>query len=117
MPAERISPVLYMSGGPASWSGCDDCCCQCDPLVLRPRRTERLPGAVEHFVRSRSQDGGRFSLDALSVICSDLPPALGGDLREDLAVHDRIGPALVWWPAQCGDVFGKVRWPSANGQS
>ena len=81
------------------------------PVVLRPGRAERCPGAAEDLVGPLAEQVGRLRLDVLGVVAVDLPAAVVGELGEQLAVHDRVGAGLVRRAALDGDVVGEVERP------
>jgi hypothetical protein len=85
-------------------------------MVFRPRGTECRSGTVEDLVCLLTEHTGCFSLDALGVVEMDGPPASTGGFRQDFAVHDRIGTALVRGATQDGDVLGEVGRPASDRQ-
>src|SRR5689334_1277735 len=82
----------------------DDGGCECDPVVLCPRRAQSCPRPVEHVAGSRTEDPGRLRLDGLRIEEVNLPAALMSTLGEHLAVHDRVGPRGIRLAALDGDV-------------
>ena len=82
-----------------------------DPMVLGPRRPQRGPRSVEHFVGSGPEDGGRLSFDILGVEEVDLPASSPPTFRQNLAVHDRVGLGLVGRAALDDDLVREVQGP------
>jgi len=68
---------------------------------------------VKHLGRSRAEDPGRFVLD-IGLVPVDRPAALLRQLGQYLAVHDRIGAALIRHPTLDGDVFGEAHRPRSK---
>ena len=84
---------------------------ECCTVILRPRRAERCPGALEDLLGPVAQQVGRLRLDVLGVVAVDLLAACVGELCEQVAVHDRVGPGLVRGAAPDGDVLREVGRP------
>ena len=59
-------------------------------MVLRPRWTQRHPRAVQHLLRSLTQDAGGIVLDVFGVVAVDKPTAFAGEFGQHLAVHDGV---------------------------
>ena len=80
-------------------------------MVLRPRWSQRCPWATKHLVRSLTQNASRLLLDVLGVVGMNNPAAFACDFGQHLAIHDGVGPALVWHTALNGDIGGEVGGP------
>ena len=83
-------------------------------MVLRPRGAQRDAWATQHILAALTQGTDGVGLYLLGVVEAHLPTPFSTELGEDLAVHDRVGPALVRHPAENGDVVGEVVRPGAN---
>src|SRR5664279_2769226 len=80
-------------------------------VVLRPWWSQPCPRTVEHLVGPLPQERRGVALDVLGVEQVNLPAAVACEVGEDLAVHHRVGVALIRDAALGGDVVGKVGGP------
>src|SRR5262249_46957064 len=92
----------------------DNCRGECYTMVLGPGWAQRSPRPIQHLVGPFSQDAGRLPYHRLCVIDVDLPATSVRYLGELLAIHDCVGPGLIWRTTLDGDVLGEVPRPRAQ---
>ena len=83
-------------------------------MVPRPGRADRRPGSEEDLVGPVAENPGRLTHDCLRVVDVDFPATGVRDLGQLLAVHDGVGPRLVWRATLDGDVVGEVERPGSK---
>ena len=82
-------------------------------MVLRPRWPQGFPPTEENAVRLLAQETDGLLLDILAVEMHR-PAAPSSELGQHLAVHDRVGAALIWHSTLDGYVLGKVGGPGVE---
>ena len=85
-----------------------------DPMVLRPGWPHRCPRSLQDLVGALSQHADRLTHHCLRVIEVDFPATSVCELGELLAIHDGVGPGLVWRASLDGDVVGEVERPGSE---
>ena len=114
-PPDEVPPGCVPSG-PASrlgraGFGRTDRRGECHPMVLGPGRSQSCPRAAEHLIGPGTENAGRLGLYCLGVVEMNVPAAGSGTFSQDLAVHDRVGAALIRCAALHDDVVGEVERP------
>ena len=64
--------------------------------------------------RPLTKDPDRFILNTLGVVEVDVPTEVPSQFGQHLAVHDRVGSALIRDATLDGDLLGKVPWPGSQ---
>jgi hypothetical protein len=69
---------------------------------------------VQDLVGPRGEHADHLTHHCLRVVEVDLPATSVCELGELLAIHDGVGPGLIWRATLDGDVVGEVQRPGAE---